>query len=180
MTKMQRIKKVLLAVLMLLCCFVLVKEPEYGFYIVALIVSVSLLLYALRCLLYYFTMARHMVGGKSVLFKGIILLDLAVFTISMVDNPQFFIILYLLGIHAVSGVLGILRALEARRYHAPAWRRSLISGIANLTVAVLAVVAGFFHLSTTDLVYIYAACLFVSACDQLITAFQKTAIVYIQ
>ena len=180
MTKLQRIRKVLLAVLMLLCCFVLVKEPENGFYIVALIISVSLLLYALRCLLYYFTMARHMVGGKSVLFKGIILLDLAVFTISMVNDPQYFIVLYLLGIHAVSGVLSILRALEARRYQAPSWRRSLISGIANLTVAVLAVVAGFFHHSTTDLVYIYAACLFFSACDQLITAFQRTAIVYIQ
>ena len=76
MTSVQRVKKVLAGILMLVCCFALVVNPETGFYFVALILSVSLFLYAVRSLLYYFTMARHMVGGKSILFRGIIVLDL--------------------------------------------------------------------------------------------------------
>jgi len=180
MTKIQRIRNVAAALLMLLCCFVLISDPENGFYFVALILMVSMLVYAVRCLLFYFTMARHMVGGRSMLYKGIIVLDLSIFTLSMVDDPQFFIVLYLLVIHAFAGVLDILRALEARRYQAPAWRRSLVSGVGNLVIADLALVNGIIFHSTKDLVYIYAACLFYSACVQLVTAFRKTAIVYIQ
>jgi len=180
MTKMQRFKKILVGLLMLACCAVLVWKPEVGLYIVALILCVSMLAYGIRCLILYFTMSRHMVGGASILYKGIIILDLAIFTLSMVDDPHMYIMLYLLGIHAFAGVLDIMRALEARRLGAPAWRRSLASGIVNLAVAILAVVAVFFLHSTTDLVYLYAACLFYSACTQFVSAFQKTAIVYIQ
>ena len=158
----------------------LIKDPEDGFYLVALILSVSLFLYAVRCILFYFAMSRHMVGGKSMLFQGIIVLDLAVFTVSMVDDPKYFIILYLLGIHAFAGLVGILRALEARRFQSPSWRRNMLSGAVNLIIAVLAVIAGLFLPDTRDLVYLYAGCLFYSACAQIASAFRKTAIVYIQ
>ena len=154
MTKMQRFKKILVGLLMLVCC--------------------------IRCLILYFTMARHMVGGASILYKGIIVLDLAIFTLCMVDDPHMYIMLYLLGMHAFAGVMDILLAMEARRFGAPAWKQSLGSGIVNLAVAVSAVVAVLFLHSTTDLVYIYAGCLFYSACSQFVSAFQKTAIVYIQ
>lgn len=180
MTNVQRIKKLLAGLLMLACSIVLVAEPEMGFYVVAVILSVSLLIYAVRCIIYYFAMARHMVGGKSILFRGIIVLDLAVFTISMVDDPKYFIIIYLLGIHAFAGLVSLLRALEAKRYQAPSWRLSAAAGIANLAVAVMAVVAGVVFKSTTDLVYLYAVCLFCSACVQIAAAFRRTAIVYIQ
>ena len=136
--------------------------------------------YGIRCLILYFTMARHMVGGASILYKGIIVLDLAIFTLCMVDDPHMYIMLYLLGMHAFAGVMDILLAMEARRFGAPAWKQSLGSGIVNLAVAVSAVVAVLFLHSTTDLVYIYAGCLFYSACSQFVSAFQKTAIVYIQ
>jgi len=180
MTKMQRIKKILVGVLMLGCCALLVAEPEIGLYIVALILCVSMLTYGIRCLVLYFTMARHMVGGASILYKGIIVLDLAIFTLSMVDDPHLYIMLYLLGIHAFAGIMDILRAMEARRFGAPAWKQSLAAGIINLAVAISAVVAVLFLHSTTDLVYLYAGCLFYSACTQFVSAFQKTAIVYIQ
>ena len=180
MTKMQRFKKILVGLLMLVCCAVLIAEPDLGLYIVALILCVSMLVYGIRCLILYFTMARHMVGGASILYKGIIVLDLAIFTLCMVDDPHMYIMLYLLGMHAFAGVMDILLAMEARRFGAPAWKQSLGSGIVNLAVAVSAVVAVLFLHSTTDLVYIYAGCLFYSACSQFISAFQKTAIVYIQ
>ena len=180
MTNMQRIKKVLLALLMFLCACFLVIDPEDGFYIVALIVSGSLIVYGLRTLLYYFSMARHMVGGKSILFIGIIVTDLGVFILTMVDEPKLFIVAYLLGVHAFSGAMGVLRALEAKRYASPTWKWSLLGGLASLTVAVLAVIAGLLLRSVTSLSYLYAATIFYSACVQLVSAFRKTAIVYIQ
>ena len=180
MTSMKRVKKVLLALLMLLCACFLVADPEDGFYIVALIVSVSLTAYGVRTLIYYFTMARHMVGGKSILFIGIIVTDLGVFSLTTADDPKLFLVVYLLGVHAFSGAMGVLRALEAKRYAAPSWKWSLLGGIANLAVAVLAVVAGLLLRSTASLSYLYAATLFYSACVQLVSAFRKTAIVYIQ
>ena len=180
MTSMQRAKKILAGLIMLLCSGGMFYDPENGLYIVALLLSGSLIAYGIRCLSLYIFMARHMVGGKAILYRGIIILDLGVFTLSMVDNPKFYVIFYLLGIHAFAGVLDIMRTLEARRYGAPSWRRSLLDGVGNIAVAVFAVIVGFFLHSTRDLVYLYAACLFYSACTQIVTAFRKTAIVYIQ
>ncbi len=180
MTNMQRVKKVLLALMMILCSAYLVIDPETGFFVVALIVSVSLVLYGMRTLLYYLSMARHMVGGKSILFIGIIVLDLGVFILTTVNDPKLFIVVYLLGIHAFSGAVGVMRAVEARRYASPAWKWSMIGGLANLAVAILAVVVGLFLNSTAELSWLYAACLFYSACAQLVSAFRRTAIVYIQ
>ena len=108
------------------------------------------------------------------------MLDLGVFILTTVDDPKLFIVVYLLGVHAFSGVMGVMRALEARRYASPSWKWSLIGGLANLAVAVLAVIAGLFLRSTADLSYLYAACLLYSACVQLAAAFRRTAIVYIQ
>ena len=180
MTLARRIGKIVTALFTAFIALLLYSEGEDGLPLVGLILSASLILFGLRSLIFYFTMARHMVGGKSLLFRGIIVLDLAVFTISMVDDPKVFIILYLLGIHAFAGVTGVLRALEARRYGSPSWRWTMVLGIGNFTIAVLAVVAGFFLPDTKDLVYLYAGCLFYSACVQIASAFRKTAIVYIQ
>ena len=82
--------------------------------------------------------------------------------------------------HGYAGAMDVLRAMEARRFHAPAWRRSMAFGLGNLAIAAFAVVAGFFLHSTRDLVYLYTACLFYSACVQLAAVFRKTAIVYVQ
>jgi uncharacterized membrane protein HdeD (DUF308 family) len=177
---MQRVKKVLLALLMTACSAVMVLYPEPGYVIVAIIVTFSLIVYGLRMLLYYFTMARHMVGGKTVLYIGIIILDLGILTLTTIDDPKLFIVIYLLGVHAFSGLMAVLRALEAKRLNSPGWKWILSGGVLNLAVAVLAVIVGFFLRSQTNLSYLYAACLFWSACVELVSAFRKTAIVYIQ
>ena len=179
MTNIQRVKNVLRSLLMILCSCVIVRYPEQGFYVVAVIVSASLVLYGARTLLYYLTMARHMVGGRSILYIGLIVFDLGIFIFTTVGDPKLFIVIYLLGVHAFSGVMAVMQALEARRYGSPSWKWILVDGAANTAVAVLAVIAGLFLRSRTDLSYLFAACLFYSACTQLANAFRKTAIVYI-
>ena len=76
--------------------------------------------------------------------------------------------------------MAVMQAFEARRYGSPAWKWKFTGGLANLTVAVLAVVAGLFLHSMEDRAYLYAACLVCSAVVQLLAACRKTAIVYIQ
>ncbi len=180
MTNMQRVKKILLALLMFLCAAVMIYKPELGYYIVALIVSFGVILYGVRKLIYYFTMARHMVGGNSTLYIGLIVTDLGIFILTTVEDPKLFIVIYLLGIHAFSGAISVMRALEARRYGSLSWKWNFLDGILNLLVAILAVITGLFLHSTADLSYLFAGCLLYSACAQLALAMRKTAIVYIQ
>ena len=180
MTLVQRIKKSIGALAMLLCAFLMVYLGEAGYGLVMMILCVSSILSGLRSIIFYFTMARHMVDGLGILFKGIILLDFGLFTMSISQNYTLFIVVYLLAIHAFSGVMAILHALEARRFHASSWRINLIEGSLNIAFAAAAVICGFVINSLKDVTWIYASSLFYSAILQLITVFRKTAIVYIQ
>ena len=178
MGKIGRIRNVLIGILMILLSLVmLVLEPEVGFLIAAVILSVALLVTGIRLLFYYFTMARHMVGGKIQLYVGLIVLDFGIFTMTLTHVPHIYLILYMLGAHAFGGVINILRALEARRNAASSWKLKFSQGVVNLLVAVLCL----FSLGSTRLlVILYCMGLLYSAIVRIISAFRKTAIVYIQ
>ncbi|MBR5381594.1 MAG: hypothetical protein IK136_03130 [Oscillospiraceae bacterium] len=180
MTQVQRIRKIINALLTIVCAVVLLYEKEDGYLIVSLLLSLSLILSGLRALIYYFTMARHMVDGISVLFKGIFLLDFGIFTLSISRNEGVFIAVYLLVVRAFDGAVGILRALEARRLGAASWRLSMSDGILNIAFAAAAVIFGFISGNPQVLTWLYAIGLIYSAVVKIILACRKTAIVYIQ
>ena len=180
MTLTQRIRRILGAVILAVCSVAIILLGDHGILLAALVISLSLILYAVRTLVYYFFMARHMVDGKYILFKGVILLDLGILTLSISDNASRFLILYLLGAHVFSGGISILRSLEARRFGAVSWRLRLTEGILNLLIASAALIFGLFLGSLRIVSWIYASGLFYSAVLKTIGAFQKTAIVYIQ
>ena len=148
-----------------------------GGIITASILSLSLFVYGIKTLIYYITMTRHMVGGRIMLYLAVVVLDLGMFTMMLTNIPKMYIALYLVVVYAFSGAIDILRALEAKKYQAPSWRFSLISGIINVVIAILCIV---FIGSTNMIVYLYSAGLIYSAIARIITAFRKTAIVYIQ
>lgn len=173
----QRIKNVLIGVLIILGAVILIAFPEEGIIITASILSLSLFVYGIKTLIYYITMTRHMVGGRIMLYLAVVVLDLGMFTMMLTNIPKMYIALYLVVVYAFSGAIDILRALEARKYQAPSWRFSLISGIINVVIAILCIV---FIGSTNMIVYLYSAGLIYSAIVRIITAFRKTAIVYIQ
>ena len=176
MNVFQRIKNVLIGVLIIISSVILMVLRDDGLVIVAAILCFSLLIYGIRSLVFYFSMARHMVGGRIILYLGIIVSDLGMFALMLTDIPRFYIVLYLLVIYAFSGVIGILRSLEAKKYRAP-WKLILVSGLINMTVAVLCIV---FIKRGDMIVYFYSAGLIYSAAVRIFTAFRKTAIVYIQ
>ncbi|MBQ8081832.1 MAG: DUF308 domain-containing protein [Clostridia bacterium] len=175
MTGLQRIRSVLAGLLMLAGVALLLVQPEAGYRIIALILSVVLLIDGVRSLWFYFSMARHMVGGRLILFRGIIALDLGMFAYSLQEIPPVYILLYLLVANLFAGVIDVLRAMEAKRMESR-WRLNLAIGIANI---LLALSCGFCFRNPTLLAYVYAAGLAYSACLRIAQAFPKTAIVYI-
>lgn len=177
MTKWQSVKSILSGVLMILVGVLIILKPEAGYPLAIAIISLGLMLDGLRALIYYFTMARHMVGGKQLLFRGVILLDIGFFPLTLSQVPELGLLLYLVIVHAFSGGVDILRALEARKFGAPSWRLKLAYGAANVVLAVLCL---FCLKNTTLLVYIYGAGLIYSAILRIVSAVRKTAIVYIQ
>ena len=179
MTLMQRIQKILGALFMLLGAGLVLYMGEQGFLLIALFLCVSLVFSGLRSLIFYFTMARFMVDGRSSLYKGLILLDLGIFTVSVLNNPRIFVILYVLGANAFTGVVDILRTLEARKLQSPSWRMNLASGVISILFALAAAFCGFILKDMKVLSYLYAAGLLWSAAAKLVSAFRKTAIVYI-
>ena len=73
--------------------------PSEVYGVIILSLGLTLMLSGIRSLVYYFTMAKHMVGGLAVLYRGVIVFDIGLFTLSLVDVPLIFIMLYLAGLH---------------------------------------------------------------------------------
>lgn len=179
MSLMQRIKSIAAALLMIAAAVAMLIYPGTGLAFIALILSASLTLYGLRMLVYYFSMARHMVGGKRILYQGLIVFDLGIFTLTMAYNHTIYVILYLLAIHAFAGVVDVMRAMEARRFDGH-WRMDMATGVVNVAIAILAVICGFILNNMQDIVYIYASGLIYSAVLKIVNALRKTSIIYIQ
>lgn len=179
MSHFQRIKNILIAVSLFLFAAALIIVPEEGYDLVAAIIGILLLIYGFRLLWYYFTMARHMVGGKSSLYHAIIVLDLGLFTGSLASMSSFVIVFYLFGIFAFAGFVDILRAFEVKRVGG-AWRGRLITGCIGVLFAILMLVLGVILGDKTILVYGFCISLFYAGAVRIFNAFRKTAIVYIQ
>ena len=178
MNSFQRIKKFLSGFAMLLGSIILIMEPENGFYIVAVLLSLSLLLSGIRLFIYYVTMAKNMVGGKSILYRSLVLTDLGAFTLTAITIPKIYLICHLLISHAFAGLVDILKAVEDKKMQAPSWRMSFIYGLGNLLTAVAAFTC-LLNKSTDLVMYIYCAGLAYSAIMQMASSFRKTAIIYI-
>ncbi|MBR1914559.1 MAG: hypothetical protein IJ827_07030 [Lachnospiraceae bacterium] len=177
MTKAGRIKNTLTGLIMIAAALYMIWDDDDGYLLVTSILCIALALAGLRYIFYYLTMARNMVGGKLLLFIGIILLDLGAFTMAIADIPAFYVVLYLLAGHAFAGLVDILRGLEARHLASPRWKLNVMHGAVNIAVAVLCVV---FIRSTSMLVLIYGMGLIYSGGVRIVSALHSTAIVYIQ
>ena len=180
MSKLQRIKDIVFGVVILLYALALFLVPEEGYAAVAAVISFLLLIYGLRLLWYFFTMARHMVGGKAILFQAIIILDVALFTMSMVSMSSVIILLYLLGVFAFTGFVDILRAFESKRVGSSIWKFKLLSGSVSVILAILMLILGVILGNKQILVYGFCISLVYAGVMRIVTAFRKTAVIYIQ
>ncbi|HAM16467.1 MAG TPA: hypothetical protein DCP91_11565 [Eggerthellaceae bacterium] len=176
MTKLQRIANLVLGVLMIACGFILLLEPKSGLLAVAFILGLAVSLYGVKKLVYYIRMARLMTGGLSVLFIAIIAIDVGVFAVAVVDNPQLAIAFYLICYNVLIGVLSIARGIESKLFGAP-WVLSIAHGLANIALAALCIA---FSNSDEAIIWVFCIGLFYNAGVRMVSAFKPTEIIYIQ
>lgn len=140
MTKWQRIKAILQGLLTLLAAPVLLIDPEFGCMLIVMVLGFSAALKGARMLLYFVSMARHMVGGKTILYQGFILLDFGLFTLGLAEIPSRFIMLYLLLGYLFYGLIGVLRAMEIRKQALGSWRFKLLVSAGDIALGVMCLV----------------------------------------
>jgi hypothetical protein len=177
MSKLQRVNSFVTGTLMILFAGLLVLDPKNNFILIVAALSIFMMLGAIKMLWYYFTTAKLMVGGRRILYQGIIYLDLALFTWSLNDVPMIYIILYLIAINAFAGVVDMGLAINAKKSNAPSWRLKFSAGVVELGMAILCMV---FIRSTNIVVWVYALGVAYSGLVRIIDAFRKTEVVYIQ
>lgn len=166
-----RIGKILTGTLLIAGAIIMILEPEWGYLMINLLLGITLLVSAIRILIDYFTLARHMVGGSSTLFSGLIRLDLAFFTLTLSDMPKIFLLIYLTSIFGVDGILHLARGLEAKKRHAPDWYRSFLSGVINLAITILCVI---FIQNTTVMVIIFSIGMILIGLRRITSAFYRS------
>ena len=179
MTTIHRIRSLLLGLVIILFGIVTALSGDNSFSVIVFILGCSFLITGIRYIIYHFRMSRHMVGGKIILFIGVIYFDFGLVTIGLHDSPPVYVVIYLLGFHAFSGMVNILRAREARAYEGGAWRLTMTNGIVNILIAVTAFVFGLVMGSQTILVEIYSLGLLYSGITRIINSMRRTSIVYI-
>ncbi|MBO4889583.1 MAG: DUF308 domain-containing protein, partial [Lachnospiraceae bacterium] len=80
MTKLQRVKEIVFGLIMIFLAYVMICFPKEGYEFIIFIFAVYFTAAGIRTIIYYVTMARYMVGGRSSLYNGVILLDLGLLT----------------------------------------------------------------------------------------------------
>ena len=117
-------------------------------------------------------------GGKSIFYSALILVDLGIFTMTVITIPKIYLVCHLLISHGFSGIVDMLKAYEDKKMEASSWRMSFLYGFGNLLISIAALgcaVAGLNWL----VVDLYSAGLAYAGIMQMVSSFRKTAVIYI-
>ena len=176
MTKLQRVRNIFVALVMLMVAAVMLYYGAESFLFVVTFLAISILASGVGTLFYYFTMARYTVGGKTMLYKGVILLEIGLFTWSINDVPRVYILIYLAAIHAFSGLVEVLRARETGLQGFRHYKLKLTHGIVDIAMALCCLL---FIGSARTAVNIYCAGVAYSALMRIITACRRAPVYHI-
>lgn len=179
MTRRRRILNIIEGIGLLFLAALPLAFSEYGLHIVLFFMGISLIFKGVRTLLFYLSMARHMVGGKLLLYYGLFYLDAGILSTAVSDNPGKIPVIYVSVVIAFAGLIDLLRSSEARKLKAPQWKRRAVSGTVLLATAASILAGGVFFGNTSAAVSAYALGLVFSAGHRICNAFRRTAIAYI-
>ena len=180
MTKFGRVMNAISALFMIaVAVLMFFLDAIHGLKLVMIVVQAGMTLRGLQAIVYYFSMARHMVGGKNVLFRGMIFLDLGVLAGTIFEHPAVYILIYISALHIFTGAVSALRANESRKIGS-SWRLKMAYGITNIALALIVVICGIAFGRLSIVVWVYSVGLIYSSVLNIISSFRKTEIVYIQ
>ena len=180
MTRFGRVMNAISALFMIaVAVLMFFLDAIHGLKLVMIVVQAGMTLRGLQAIVYYFSMARHMVGGKNVLFRGMIFLDLGVLAGTIFEHPAVYILIYISALHIFTGAVSALRANESRKIGS-SWRLKMAYGITNIALALIVVICGIAFGRLSIAVWVYSIGLIYSSVLNIISSFRKTEIVYIQ
>ena len=176
MSLARRIFMVISGILIVLIAIFLVLEPQIGYYVMLAILALVIFIKGVQILIFYIRLARHMVGGLFYLLEAVLFLDIGIFALSLNNIPKIYAMLYLNFGILVSGVIDAMRANEQRKMGAPGWKFQMGLGVVKILIALVSV--AFLH-SEVALTLLYAIGLGYTGVTRIISAFRKTAVVYV-
>ena len=180
MSRFGRIIKAISALFVIaVAVLMLYLDAIHGLELVLLVIQIGMTVRGLCALFYYFSMARHMVGGKDVLFRGMIFLDLGILAGMLFNHPAVYTLVYISLLHIFTGTVSSLRANESRKIGS-SWKLKMAYGITNILLPVIVAIYGIAYGRVSIAVWVYSTGLIYSSVLRIIAAFRRTEIVYIQ
>lgn len=177
MSKVNRIKNIVIGIVIIMVSISMLVFPDTGYYMATFILGVALLINGIKQFAYFLSMGIHMVGGKIILYRALITLDLSFFILSIKGIGQRYMMAYFVIYYFFAGIITIFRAYESRKAEAAFWKWKLITGIIKVTISIMCIVN-----NNSEDIMLYLMCfgLIVSAITRIGKALKKTAIIYIQ
>lgn len=177
MNRFTRIWNILTGLFTIIISIIMLMIPDLGYIFATLILGCVLLLNGTKQLIYFFSMGIHMVGGKLILYRALITIDIGIFTITIHGTGQRYIMFYFILYYIFAGLVSIFRAHEARSLEAGSWKLNLVNGIYDITIAIICLIN---NNSESMMLNILCFGLIVSAITRIGIALRKSAIIYIQ
>ena len=94
MSKLSRIKNIIIGIVVIVMSVGMLLFPSTGYYMATLILGVALLISGIKQFLYFFSMGIHMIGGKVILYRALITIDLSFFILSIKGIGQRYMMVY--------------------------------------------------------------------------------------
>ena len=177
MSKFSRIKNIIIGMVVIAMSVFMLVNPSTGYYMATLILGVALLVDGIKQFIYFFSMGIHMIGGKMILYRSLITMDLSFFILSIKGIGQRYMMVYFIIYYLFAGTIIIFRAYESRKAEAGFWKWKLMNGIIKVAVAIMCII---FINSEDVMLYLMCFGLIISAVTRIGMALKKTAIIYIQ
>ncbi|MCQ2564255.1 MAG: DUF308 domain-containing protein [Clostridia bacterium] len=177
MNKTQKIENFVVGLFMSVVALIIMLVPEDGYIIAGIMMGCGIILYGAKSIIYYLFMARHMVGGRKILFNGIVITDFGIVALLLITQPQKILMIYLIAIYLLYGLIAILRARDIKKQGGKHWLRKLTLGLVAVCIGILC----FVFVDSADLVVIfYGIALLIYSIGKIVSAFAKNQMIYIQ
>ena len=176
MTNYQRIYTIIKSVILIILALLTILSPSIGYYVLLFILVMSLLIYGIRLLVYYFSLARYKVGGLWTLYKSIIIIDLSLLLLSIQWAPQKLVMIVLILLLAFDGVVFVMKAMKSKKLDSGKWKSQLFLGIILFVIAIICIIT---IKSTQFATILYSLAIIISAVSDIISVAKRNEIVYI-
>lgn len=177
MSKFSRVFNILKSLLMFIIGAIILLVPnELDYIIVCYIIGIIITLSGLRKLVFYFSSAKNMVGGRKILINSIINIDLGLLSFFVLIENGKLAILYMVAVFILLGAIDILRSFEIKKNGSKTWVFKLIKGLLTIGVGAICIV---FSKYTETMLIVFGCAWIVLAIEGIITAFSKSAVTYV-